>query len=63
MDFADFIRKNLYLDAIPVAEADIPFIQQVLYSVYQAQTAVWTQRDLKDEVPITIVDSELIQYD
>lgn len=56
----DFIRKSLYLQGLPVYEADIPYIYQLLYTINQAEGALHAFPDLNLETPITIVDKELM---
>jgi hypothetical protein len=61
MDDANFIRQGLHLQDLPVYEADIPFIQQIRFTIKQAEAALPYFPDLNMEVPITIVDKELLR--
>lgn len=58
MDDAHFIRHGLYAQGFPVYETDIPFIQNILYTVEQAERSLGAFPYLNQEVPITVVDKE-----
>ncbi|WP_080875220.1 hypothetical protein [Oceanobacillus timonensis] len=60
MDDANFIRQGLHLQGLPFYETDIPYIQQIRYTMYQAQTSFHAFPHLNMEIPITIVDKELL---
>lgn len=60
MDDANFIRQGLQMQGLPVYEADIPYIQQIRYTMYQAQTSLHVFPHLNMEIPMTIVDKELL---
>jgi len=60
MNDEDFIKQNLYLQALPVYEADIPYIHQILYTVNQAEKILHVYPNLNQKDPITIVDKELM---
>lgn len=60
MNKVEFIRKGLTLQNLPVYEIDLPFIQFLLNTVMKAQSATHAFPHLYQEVPITIVDKELL---
>ncbi|RKQ28180.1 hypothetical protein [Oceanobacillus halophilus] len=57
----NFIKQGLYVQNLPIYEADIPYIQDMLHTIQQAQLALEAFPHLHDEVPITIVDKGLIR--
>ncbi|MEB1808921.1 MAG: hypothetical protein LPK26_16805 [Bacillaceae bacterium] len=63
MDIHTFIRHSLHLNGMPVKEADLPYIQHVYHTIQQAQLPLKAQPDLSEEMPMTIVDPELIRHD
>ncbi|GAB3059058.1 hypothetical protein [Virgibacillus ainsalahensis] len=60
MNDANFIRHGLYLQGFPVYEKDIPYIQTICHTINQAQTSLHAFPHLHQQVPITIVDKELM---
>ncbi|WP_216829701.1 hypothetical protein [Alkalihalobacterium elongatum] len=63
MNFTDYIRRSIHLHGIAVKEGDLPYIEHILHTIEQAQTPLKAKPDLNEEVPITIVDPELIRHD
>ncbi|WP_100011152.1 hypothetical protein [Lentibacillus sediminis] len=61
MVYAHYIRQGLYNQGLPVYETDIPFIQNILYTVEQAESSLGAFPYLNQEVPITVVDKELMR--
>ena len=61
MDNATFIKNGLHLQGLPVYEADIPYIRNILYTMNQAQVALHASPYLNMEVPITVVDKRLLR--
>lgn len=61
MDHITFIKNGLHVQALPVYENDIPYIQNILHTVKQAQESLQAYPYLNTEVPITVVDKGLIQ--
>ncbi|MEW9674692.1 hypothetical protein ABRT01_00630 [Lentibacillus sp. L22] len=60
MDYVNFLKQRLYLQGIPVYENDITHIHNIIYTINQAQSSLRTFPHLNQEVPITIVDKELM---
>ena len=56
-----FIKESLAMQGLPNYDSDIPFIKQTLHTVNQAKIPLKQFPDLKTEVPITIVDKELMR--
>jgi len=61
MNDINFIRQGLYLHGIPVYEADVPYIQNLLSTVNQAQSSLDKFLDVNKETPITIVDKGVLR--
>lgn len=61
MDDANVIRQGLHLHGLPICETDIPYIQQIRCTMKLSQHALSAFPYLNMEVPITIVDKELLQ--
>jgi len=57
---ANFIRQGLHLQGLPIYEADIPYIQNLLCTINQAGTSLHAFPHLNMEVPITVADKELM---
>ncbi|MBP1970477.1 hypothetical protein J2Z83_002598 [Virgibacillus natechei] len=60
MDYASFLRQSLYLQGLPIYEADLPYIHHILYTINEAEAPLKAFPELNVEVPITIVDKELM---
>ncbi|MFD1851437.1 hypothetical protein [Oceanobacillus bengalensis] len=61
MNYEDFIRKSLSLQALPVYKTDIPYIHQILYTMNQAERQLQAFPRLNLEIPITIVDKKVLK--
>lgn len=61
MDDTIFIRVGLRLQGLPLYEMDIPYIQNILYTMKQAQAPLQAFPYLNTKVPITVVDKELLR--
>ncbi|MFD1363379.1 hypothetical protein [Lentibacillus salinarum] len=61
MEKTNMIRQGLYLQGLPVYEADIPFIHNILCTMNQAQASLTAFPHLNQEVPMTIVDKALMR--
>lgn len=57
------IQEQLKLYGIPVIETDLPYIQQLQYTVQEAHKPVEARTNLHKEVPLVVVDPEVIQFD
>lgn len=55
-----FIRLGLYAQSLPIYETDIPYIQNILSTIEQSEDSLNTFPYLNQEVPITIIDKELL---
>lgn len=53
-------RQLLTLYGLPMYQEDIPSIQRVLMAAFHAQAAVKEFPELRETVPITIVDKDLL---
>lgn len=60
MNDVDFIIKSLSLQGLPVYQEDISSIQKLLFTINQAENSLNAFPHLNKEVPITIVDKELM---
>lgn len=54
------IRENLRSQRLRVYETDLPFIQGILLTMEQAQKPLQALPNLNMEVPITVVDKDLM---
>lgn len=63
MNFGYSIKQHFSIHGIPINDADLPFIQHIHHTILQVSTPLTSQTELNQEVPITIVDPELILYD
>lgn len=61
MEDTSFIRKGLYLQGLPFYEMDIPYIQNIRYTMTQAQASLQAFPNLDTTVPITVVDKRLMR--
>ncbi|QKY71001.1 hypothetical protein [Lentibacillus sp. CBA3610] len=59
---ATFIKQGLYLQGLPVFEDDVPYIQNTLVTINQAQEPLKSFPDLNQTVPITVVDKRLMLW-
>lgn len=57
------MKEQLQLRGISVIEADLPYIQKLLNTVEAAHAPVEANVDLHKEVPLVVVDPEVIQFD
>ncbi|TFJ92400.1 hypothetical protein [Lentibacillus salicampi] len=62
MNDAKFIKQGLYLQGLSVYEADISYIQNILFTIEQAQKSLNAFPDLNQEVPITVTDKRLMLW-
>ena len=60
MDDANFIRYGLHLQGLPDYENDISYIYNILCTMKQAQISLYAFPYLNMEIPITIVDKDLL---
>lgn len=58
MDSASLIKKGLRVQGLPVYETDIPYIENILYTMKKAETSLQAFPHLNIEVPITVADKE-----
>lgn len=56
MNDTSFIKQFLDLHGLPIYETNIPYIQNILYTMKQAQGSPQAFPHLNLEVPITVVD-------
>ncbi|MRX73952.1 hypothetical protein GJU40_17615 [Bacillus lacus] len=63
MTEAELLKKQLMDKGFPVHEGDIPYILMVLNSIKRAPSPFGRKTDLNEEVPVVIVDKELLKYD
>lgn len=59
----NYIKQSLHLHGMPVVEIDLPYIFDVLKTIYQEQTNLTKFLDLNEEVPIVVVDCGVIKHD
>lgn len=55
------ISESLCLQKLPFKEADIPYIQNILDIINDAEKSLQAYPYLNFETPITVVDKELIR--
>jgi hypothetical protein len=60
MNEKDYIIQSLYHQMLPVYEAEIPFIYELLQELREAGKVLNEFPDLNMETPITIVDRDLM---
>ncbi|WP_163971838.1 hypothetical protein [Oceanobacillus halotolerans] len=60
MRYTNCLKQELYLQGLPIYEADIPYIHNILYTINLAQTSTDAFPHLNKEIPITVVDKELM---
>ncbi|GGN54128.1 hypothetical protein [Oceanobacillus indicireducens] len=60
MTYESYIKNSLQEQGLPVIEFDIPFIQDILMTVKQAEYFLVEAPYLNMEVPIQVVDKELL---
>lgn len=61
MNDIELIKQNLHEQSLPVYEIEIPYIQNTLFLIKQAKAPLKTFPYLNTEVPITVVDKELLR--
>lgn len=57
------IKHNLQQLGIPVMEEDIPYIRYMLRLIQEVHTPLEAEHDLYKEVPLVVVDPEVVQFD
>lgn len=62
MNFENLIKQGLHVQGLPIYEPDIPYIHQILYTINQAETSISSFPSLNKEVPITVVDKGVVQW-
>ncbi|MCM3739476.1 hypothetical protein M3210_04255 [Oceanobacillus luteolus] len=55
------IKNNLQAQGFPVIESDLVFIKDILLTVQKAEQPLANAPYLNMEVPITVVDKELLK--
>lgn len=60
MNDANFIKQSLHLQGLPIYKTDIPYIQNILYTMNEAQGSLQIFPYLNLEVPITVIDKKLM---
>lgn len=60
MNFHFYLLQRLNSQGLSVYETDLPYIQSVLNTMNLAQAPLQLFANLNKEIPITIVDKELI---
>ncbi|MFB4472614.1 hypothetical protein ACDI16_06630 [Oceanobacillus caeni] len=61
MNDINFIKQSLYLQGLPIYETDIQHIQNILFTINQAQNNLKKiSPNLNKTVPITVVDKRLM---
>ncbi|GEN45492.1 hypothetical protein [Alkalibacillus haloalkaliphilus] len=63
MDTAYIVPQGLALQGIPVIREDVPYIQHMLNTIYELQLAVDDHPGIHEEVPMVVVDPDVIIYD
>jgi hypothetical protein len=58
-----YIKGALLLRCISPIDQDIPYIQSVLLTIQQAQTSLQPYPDLRKEIPLVVVDHEVIKHE
>ncbi|MCJ7842280.1 hypothetical protein MUB24_15535 [Lederbergia sp. NSJ-179] len=61
MNDTNFIRRGLSLQNFPAYETDIPYIYRILNTINRTQASLEAFPFLNEEVPIMVVDKELLQ--
>ncbi|WP_062110158.1 hypothetical protein [Bacillus niameyensis] len=61
MDNESFIRKGLHLQGLPSYEKDVPYIEDILKTMKIAENSLQAYPYLNMEVPIMVVDKELMR--
>ncbi|UJL47731.1 hypothetical protein KFZ58_07705 [Virgibacillus sp. NKC19-16] len=57
------IKEQLKRQGIPVIEADLPYIQKLLLTIERAHAPVKANNNLHKEIPLVVVDPEVVQFD
>ncbi|WP_100333528.1 hypothetical protein [Bacillus alkalisoli] len=63
MKAENYIKQTLHLHNIPVIENDLPYIFDVLTTIYKEQTNLTIFPNLNEEVPVVVVDPGVIKHD
>ncbi|MFC5465116.1 hypothetical protein [Lederbergia graminis] len=61
MNDDSFIKQKLSMQGLPIHEADIPHIYNILSTINHASSSLHLFPQLNKKVPITIVDKRLMQ--
>lgn len=62
MQPTEFIKQGLLLHGIVLKEADLCHIQHVMNTIHHKQSQLTIESDLNEEVPLVIVDRDVIKY-
>ncbi|GEL77927.1 hypothetical protein [Tenuibacillus multivorans] len=62
MNRTDLIKQGLFLKGLPIYETDIQHIQNIHFTINQAQTPLNAFPNLNKTVPITVVDKRLMLW-
>lgn len=54
------LKRGLYVQGLPIYEADLPYISNILSTIKQTEASTDMFPDLNAEVPIVVVDKELL---
>ena len=63
MQFDFFIKQSLTLHGVPVIQSDLPFILDVYRTILQEHNTLNVAQNIHEEVPIVVVDQDVIIYD
>ncbi|GAA0453863.1 hypothetical protein [Alkalibacillus silvisoli] len=63
METAHIVPQGLALQGISVIREDIPYIQQLLNTIQELQIPIDLNPEIHEEVPLVVVDPEVIQFD
>ncbi|MED4017517.1 hypothetical protein [Sutcliffiella cohnii] len=57
------IESSLQKHNIRVIEKDVPYLREMVSIIHQAQTPLENFPSINEEVPIVVVDPEVIKFD
>ena len=63
MTFKKYLKQEFQSKGMPVNKGDIKYIEQLFTTVTKAQTTLKEFPELKNEVPMTIVDKGELFHD
>lgn len=63
MDFKKFLKQEFHLKGMPVNKEDIKYIEELITTVVKEQSSLDDFPELKNEVPMTIVDKGELFHD